>query len=218
VADLIAFSLSGFILKYIGVVNGFRFSFIVAALGGIMYLSLSSATAIVPLLICLCRIGVTMNYNIGYISVPRLFPTKFVTTVYGMVNVIAHLVACTAPLSAEIEDPYPFILFLIAIGFSVFATIYMEEIEPQDSDQVISQTLLEGSFVDVQKGSFGRDNEDQSQFFKKLPNPKFDERGRLLMSSPPKKEAGDSGQDGDQHQEIEEEETNYSSSSYTNNF
>ena len=70
-----------------------------------------------------------MSYNIGYVSVPRLFPTRFVATVYGIVNVIAHVFACFAPLVAEIQDPYPFTVFLSAIFVSLFCSYYLTELD-----------------------------------------------------------------------------------------
>ena len=63
-----------------------------------------------------------MTGNMCYVSVPRLFPTRFVATVYGKVNFIAHLFCCFAPMVAELSDPYPFVFYLIAIGLSFIAT------------------------------------------------------------------------------------------------
>ena len=60
-----------------------------------------------------------MAFNIGYRSVPWLFPTKFQSTVYAIVNFSAHIVACLAPLVAEIPSPVPFVGFLAAIIVSV---------------------------------------------------------------------------------------------------
>jgi len=67
------------------------------------------------LMISLSRVGCTMAYNTGYISISRLFPTQYVSTVMGLVNVVGHVFACFAPLVAEIEAPYPFIIFLFLL-------------------------------------------------------------------------------------------------------
>ena len=66
--------------------------------------------------------GVTMAFNLGYISVPRLFPIKFQSTVYAVVNLFAHIIACAGPVVAEIPTPVPFITYLSAIGISLIAT------------------------------------------------------------------------------------------------
>lgn len=44
-----------------------------------------------------------MSYNIGYISVARLFPTEFVATVFGIVNFVSHLITVGAPIVAEFK-------------------------------------------------------------------------------------------------------------------
>ena len=106
----------------------------ISFVGGVLFVLFESAhalvfggsaanTAIVPVLACLCRMGGTMAFNIGYISVPRLFPIKFQSTVYAIVNFSAHIVACLAPLAAEIPSPVPFVGFLVAI---VVSTLFLK--------------------------------------------------------------------------------------------
>ena len=70
-----------------------------------------------------------MAFNMGYISVPRLFPIKFQSTVYAVVNLFAHLIACFAPIVAEIPTPVPFIAYLAAIGISVLAVSALAELD-----------------------------------------------------------------------------------------
>lgn len=77
VSDLIAFTVSGIVIKYTRVTRGLKLSFLISSLGGILFVMFSSITALIPVFICLCRMGVTMAFNLGYISVPRLFPIQF---------------------------------------------------------------------------------------------------------------------------------------------
>ena len=77
VSDIIAFTMSGVIIKYTKVNNGFRLAFMISSFGGVLYIFFGSVTAFIPVFVCFCRVGVTMAFNLGYISVPRLFPTKF---------------------------------------------------------------------------------------------------------------------------------------------
>jgi hypothetical protein len=102
VADLVAFASVGFVLKMTNIKNALNFAFVIDIIGGILYLCLSTNIAMVPYLISICRGGVTMTFNIGYVSVKELFPTQYVATVYGQVNLVAHMFACTSPLIAEI--------------------------------------------------------------------------------------------------------------------
>ena len=74
-SDLLAFGLSGCILKMTKVTTGLCIAFLVAICGGVIYLVFSEDTAMIPFMICLARVGITMSYNIGYISVNCLFPT-----------------------------------------------------------------------------------------------------------------------------------------------
>ena len=64
-----------------------------------------------------------MSYNIGYISVSRLFPTKFVATVFGIVNMVSHSITVGAPLVAEMSEPIPFIVFCANAFVAMFACL-----------------------------------------------------------------------------------------------
>ena len=121
-SDLIAFTLSGLVIRYTTVVRGYKLVFLISSTGGVLYMLFSNVPALIPVFLCLSRMGVTMAFNMGYISVPRLFPIKFQSTVYAIVNLFAHIIACFAPLVAEIAPPVPFIAYLSAIGISLFAT------------------------------------------------------------------------------------------------
>lgn len=76
-SDVVAFTLSGLVIKYTRVNNGFRLAFLISSVGGVLYLFFSKEAAYIPIFVCLSRVGVTMAFNLGYISVPRLFPIKF---------------------------------------------------------------------------------------------------------------------------------------------
>jgi len=69
-----------------------------------------------------------MAFNIGYISVPRLFPTRYVSLVYAITNVVAHVFACFAPLVAEIPDPIPFLSLMMALVVMLVASYYVMEL------------------------------------------------------------------------------------------
>lgn len=138
-SDVVAFTLSGFIIKRMSIISGYKIAFIISFAGGVLFVlfetvsalifSGADMTVLVALLACLCRMGGTMAFNIGYISVPRLFPIKFQSTVYAIVNFSAHIVACLAPLVAEIPSPVPFVGFLAAIGVSALFLKTLTELE-----------------------------------------------------------------------------------------
>ena len=118
-SDLLAYVLSGIVLKCTRLCTAIRIASFIAGTGGILYLFVSDFTNFAPLVICLARVGMSMLYNICLISVNRLFQTQTVTTAYGIVNFCAHIFSCLAPMVAEIKNPYPFLVFdvLIIVGF-----------------------------------------------------------------------------------------------------
>lgn len=70
-----------------------------------------------------------MSFNIGYVSVARLFPTQFVSCVFGIVNFVAHLITVGAPLVAEMPEPVPFVVFCLNAFMAVFASCWLVEID-----------------------------------------------------------------------------------------
>jgi len=81
---------------------GMRFASVLAFTGGMLYLCLSKKVELIPYMICLARVGQTMQFNITIVAVNRLFPTQYVTTAYGICNFCAHCFACLSPFMAEI--------------------------------------------------------------------------------------------------------------------
>ena len=134
ISDVIAFTLSGLVIKRTTVVFGYKIAFLISTTGGILYMLFSSVEAAIPILICISRMGVVMAFNMGYISVPKLFPTKFQSTVYAVVNFFSHLIACAAPLFAEIPAPVPYVAFIAAIVISVLSLRFLTEMEVHNSD------------------------------------------------------------------------------------
>jgi hypothetical protein len=126
-ADMIAFASSGIILKYFLISQGLSFSYGLSLISGICYLVFHNMESempwLIPLLVCFCRIGGSMSFNIGYISVARLFPTRFVATVFGIVNFVSHTITVGAPLVAELKEPIPFYVFCANAFFATFACL-----------------------------------------------------------------------------------------------
>ena len=69
-----------------------------------------------------------MSFNIGYISVARLFPTQYVSTVFGIVNFFSHLLTVGSPMVAEAPEPIPFVVFCFNSFIALFACLYLVEI------------------------------------------------------------------------------------------
>jgi len=84
--------------------------------------------------------GQKLAFCIGFISVSKLFPVKFQSTVYSIVNFMAHLVACAGPLIAEIPNPVPYLTFVIAMIVSTVALSFLKELEPQNENTQIKNS------------------------------------------------------------------------------
>jgi len=70
-----------------------------------------------------------MSFNMGYVSVGKLFPPKYVSSVFGIVNVVGHFITIAAPLSAELKDPFPFLIFTTNAGMAIFAAFGLVELD-----------------------------------------------------------------------------------------
>ena len=145
-SDLIGYGSVGIVKKFSNVKNGLYFALTIDAIGGIAYIYLSHNLHLVPYLIAICRVGMTMTFNLGYVSIKDLFPTKFTANVYAKVNLYAHLFSCFSPLAAEIPYPLPFIIYLFVVAVAFLATSYLEEYKENEHDSD-SETELSPEFV-----------------------------------------------------------------------
>ena len=128
-SDMAGFFLAGVLLKAMRTGRALRFSYLISSFGGLFYMLFGKTyPAFLPLFICCVRVGCTMSFNIGYISVPRLFPTRYVSLVYAITNVVAHVFACFAPLVAEVPDPTPFLCLMMALVCMLVTSYYVVEL------------------------------------------------------------------------------------------
>lgn len=113
-SDLLSFTVSGAVLKFTGSPNRtLLYSFLLSGCGAVAYLTFYEHTHLVPLFILLSRMGNSMAFNAVYVSNTRFFPTHFLTSTYGIVNFVSHMVSVGAPLVAEVSDPWPFGVYLV---------------------------------------------------------------------------------------------------------
>jgi len=130
-ADLLAYMSSGLVLKYFMVRQGLFFSYSVSLIAGLLYLANYNTTKVwlIPALVAISRIGGSMSFNIGYVSVSRLFPTNYVTTVFGIVNFFSHIITVGAPVVAELEEPIPFVVFCINSASAIVFSMQLLEVD-----------------------------------------------------------------------------------------
>ena len=76
VADAMAFSSSGIFLRFVSIAQGITIANAIGLIGGLSYLAFyKTQVNWIPVIVCISRLGGAMNFNIGYVSVARLFPT-----------------------------------------------------------------------------------------------------------------------------------------------
>ena len=132
--DMIAFFSSGVLLSRWNFIRVYKVAFLISTVGIVLLLaipfvmSVSNAYAAIPL-VCLTRMGVIIAFNVNYISVGRLFPSKYLSSVYSAVNLFAHCAACLAPLVAEIPGPIPQVALICATALSAISLKSMQELE-----------------------------------------------------------------------------------------
>lgn len=121
-ADIIAYLCTGLVLKFLKIKQGLAFSYSLSFLSGIFYLVNYKTEVgwLIPTMIAFSRVGASMSFNIGYVSISRLFPTEFITTAMGIVNLVSHLITIGAPMVAELKEPIPMVVYIFNAASAVF--------------------------------------------------------------------------------------------------
>ena len=128
-SDLAAYILSGLILKRLGMKITLSIAQFFSIVGAGLYIGLHHISELVPVIIILTRFGNSMSFNTVYVSNSRLFPTQFLATTFGFGNFVSHVLAVGAPLVAEIDDPYPFLIFLANCGVAMASSFFLTEVD-----------------------------------------------------------------------------------------
>jgi len=81
------------------------------------------------MLVAFCRMGGAMSFNIGYVSVSRLFPTQYTTTVFGIVNFFSHLITIGSPIVAELPEPIPMVVFCCNAASAIIFGLQLIEMD-----------------------------------------------------------------------------------------
>ncbi len=126
-ADLSAYLLLGTILKKTIVGKSLILAQLISGIGGVFYFTLHTYVKLIPIIVLFCRFGISMSFNTVYAGNNRLFPTKFLSTSFGIVNFISHILAIGAPLIAELEEPYPFWVFVGLCLIALVSSIFLKE-------------------------------------------------------------------------------------------
>ena len=130
-SDIFSYMIAGVVLKKFGLTKSIILSLLTAALGATLYLFLFMKVSLIPVFIVLCRVGNSMLLNIVYVTNSTLFPTQFAASSFGILNFIAHVSAVSAPLIAEMHDPYPFFIYLFNCVIAMVSSFFVRQINQQ---------------------------------------------------------------------------------------
>ena len=126
IAEIIAKLGAGVVLIRLGVKPLFATAFIIAFLGAINLLQLSSHADPIyaSILIMMTKFGVSMGWVAACLSMIELFPSSLVATAFGICNVMNKSVAMIAPLVAEMPPPTP---MLIVVAVTALAGLLTQQ-------------------------------------------------------------------------------------------
>lgn len=79
----------------------------------LLFVGESHPSILVPILIAVARFGTMANFTVIHITHPMFFPTLFAVTSLGICNLAARFLVIFAPLTAEVDYPFPLVLITV---------------------------------------------------------------------------------------------------------
>ena len=127
-SDIASYLISGYVLRVLGLTKSVIVSLVAAGAGALLYMLFFHQVALIPVFIVMCRIGNSMLLNIVYVTNNTLFPVQFQASSFGILNFVSHIAAVSAPLLAEIPDPFPFMVYLVNCAVAIVASMFLRQI------------------------------------------------------------------------------------------
>ena len=78
-----------------------------------------------PLQIVCAEYGIAAGFTIIYVAHNSVFPVLFSATALGLCNFVARIFAALAPIVAQIDQPYPVIVYGVLVTASAFSVRYL---------------------------------------------------------------------------------------------
>ena len=66
---------------------------------------------LIPIVVLLTRSGMKCTFDSCYLANSTIFPAIFAGTAFGLCNIGAKIVTIFSPLTAEVKDPIPMVIF-----------------------------------------------------------------------------------------------------------
>jgi hypothetical protein len=84
----------------------------------------------------IARFGITGSYALAYFVTADYFPTKYCSLVFGFCNLLARIVTIFSSMIAEMDEPYPMIIFTVFCAASCFASMFLAK----DKERIFRKT------------------------------------------------------------------------------
>lgn len=126
--------IGGFIYHRFGIRIILTLAFTMAIAGSLSIIFASEGNdSIVPFMLTFARDGVKVTFDICYLANSLLFPAIFAGTAFGICNIGAKTATILSPLLAEIEAPYPMIVFS---SIALMAIVLTQFIRPPSKHEI----------------------------------------------------------------------------------
>jgi hypothetical protein len=84
----------------------------VAICGSISLITwVDSVKALIPMIVLITRSGMKATFDACYLANSTIFPAIFAGTAFGICNIGAKIVTIFSPLTAEVPNPVPMVIF-----------------------------------------------------------------------------------------------------------
>ena len=78
------------------------------------------------------KFGVSATFNMVFIVTPDYFPPSIRGQVFGFINLFSRVFTFFSPQIAEIQAPWPMVLFGLAAVFASFSTLFLKDVKKKE--------------------------------------------------------------------------------------
>ena len=104
----------GVLYQKVGIKWTLGISFFLSMLGSLLLmLNVTESRWLISCFILIARFGCSSTFNIVYIANSDIFPPIFSATIFGICNTGSRILTISAPIIAEMGEPYPMMIHTI---------------------------------------------------------------------------------------------------------
>ena len=124
-SELISDSFPGLFLDRMGIKLSMISSLLLSAIGGSLIIWVKSGGYIFGVFVLLAKTGINWLFSNCYICTALVFPTHLRSRAYGICNIMGRIITMFCPLVAEIDPPYPMIVFTVSCLFALIPSVFI---------------------------------------------------------------------------------------------